>query len=305
MDNVLPDAPVIRTHIADRVGAASARPFDLLHEIGRDCVGALQFLPQDVDPATVDDYSRLEPLSERQVADILRNLGRTPLGLVRNGPLRISIAGAQEKTAPTMVDGVWHIPRGTMATTHIFKPAIGMTHGGLDLSLSAENELYCLRLLANCGLSTAKALIAHFEGIRTLVVERFDRRWRPPSPSAPAYLLRLPQEVFCQAMGMPRSQKYEVNGGTRAVEIANVLSSGSGAAEVEHFFLTQTMFWLLAATDGHAKNFSIYLRKGGALPIHAALRRGVGGAEPACRANPRASGQIGHVHQRQAAGRSD
>src|SRR5882757_2682904 len=44
-DNLLPDSRRIRERLQHRFGAASSRAFDLLAEIGRDCVGAIQLLP--------------------------------------------------------------------------------------------------------------------------------------------------------------------------------------------------------------------------------------------------------------------
>ena len=35
------------------------------------------------------------------------------------------------------------------------------------------------------------------------------------------------------------------------------------AADIRHFLCAQLAFWLLAATDGHAKNFSLFLLPGG------------------------------------------
>jgi HipA-like protein len=48
-DNLLPDNQPIRGRLQARVGAESSRCFDLLTHIGRDCVGALQLLPEDED----------------------------------------------------------------------------------------------------------------------------------------------------------------------------------------------------------------------------------------------------------------
>jgi len=44
-DNLLPDSDLIRRRVAERVGAEGVDAFSLLSQIGRDCVGALQFLP--------------------------------------------------------------------------------------------------------------------------------------------------------------------------------------------------------------------------------------------------------------------
>src|SRR2546421_5407206 len=52
-DNLLPDNRQIRERIQRRFRTASIRAFDLLEEIGRDCVGALQLLPEGESPANI------------------------------------------------------------------------------------------------------------------------------------------------------------------------------------------------------------------------------------------------------------
>jgi serine/threonine-protein kinase HipA len=51
-DNLLPDSDSIRRRVAERVGAAGVDAYSLLAAIGRDCVGAMQFLPADDEPPT-------------------------------------------------------------------------------------------------------------------------------------------------------------------------------------------------------------------------------------------------------------
>ena len=80
------------------------------------------------------------PISEDDVARILEDLGRTPLGLTEEGEFRMSIAGAQEKTALLFWNGRWIIPHGSTATTRILKPQIGR-RGTLDLSMSVESQI--------------------------------------------------------------------------------------------------------------------------------------------------------------------
>lgn len=88
---------------------------------------------------------------------------------------------------------------------------------------------------------------------------RFDRRW-----TKDGRLIRLPQEDFCQALSVPPSQKYQMDGGPGIIEGIGLLA-GSDDPELDQraFFRAQMLFWLLGATDGHAKNFSIALRPGG------------------------------------------
>ncbi|MGT2466573.1 HipA N-terminal domain-containing protein [Mesorhizobium atlanticum] len=51
-DNLLPDNDAIRKRVAERVGAEGTDAYSMLAALGHDCVGALQFLPDGVDPGT-------------------------------------------------------------------------------------------------------------------------------------------------------------------------------------------------------------------------------------------------------------
>ena len=194
-----------------------------------------------------------------EVAHKLRNLAIAPLGLDDDAEFRISIAGAQEKTAFLYWRDKWHIPHGTTATTHIMNPQIGMLPNGIDLNRSVENEHLCLKLTAALGLPSATTEIADFEGERVLVVERFDRLWTKDER-----LLRLPQEDCCQALSVPPSLKYDADGGPGMADILDLLrGSDDPGTDQRMFTKSQIVFWLLGATDGHAKNFSIFLKSGG------------------------------------------
>src|SRR5205823_10595312 len=58
--------------------------------------------------------------------------------------------------------------------------------------------------------------------------------------------------------------KYQNQGGPGMVDILNLLKGGDTPAEDQAAFLkSQILFWLIGATDGHAKNFSIFLGPGG------------------------------------------
>lgn len=175
-DNLLPDSDVIRKRVAERVGADGIDAFSLLTALGRDCVGALQFLPDGIDPGAAGGTDG-KPVSNDELADIIKNLAAAPLGMGEDEDFRISIAGAQEKTALLRKDGRWFKPTGATATTHILKPQIGQLLNGIDLSNSVENEYLCLKLLEALGVPAANAEIADFGERRTLIVERFDRLW--------------------------------------------------------------------------------------------------------------------------------
>jgi serine/threonine-protein kinase HipA len=257
-DNLLPDSEPIRKRVAERVGADGTDAYSMLTALGHDCVGALQFLPDGIDsgPAGKIDGKFIE---EAEVTNIIQNLATAPLGMEENDDFRISIAGAQEKTALLRRDGKWYKPVGTTATTHILKPQIGRLPNGIDLSNSVENEYFCLKLLSALGVPTASAEIADFGERRTLIVERFDRRWTSDNR-----LLRLPQEDCCQALSIPPTKKYQPEGGPGMRDILELLKgSDIPNDDLTTFMRACIVFWLLGATDGHAKNFSIFLNPGG------------------------------------------
>lgn len=257
-ENLLPDSRAIRTRVAERIGAKGTDAFSLLSEIGRDCVGALQFVTVDDLPPPTTAIEGV-PVSEDEIAAIVANLARAPLGLNEDDDFRISVAGAQEKTALLRHDGKWLKPTGTTPTTHIFKPQIGELPNGIDLSNSVENEFYCLKLMEAFGLPTNGAEIATFGAKKVLVIERFDRRW-----TKDGRLLRLPQEDACQALSVAPTNKYESEGGPGIIRIAELLAgSDEPFADRMAFFKSQLLYWLIGATDGHAKNFSIFLAPGG------------------------------------------
>lgn len=260
-DNLLPDSPTIRSRIQARFGAASGRAFDLLAEIGRDCVGAVQLLPEGVQPTGIDRIEG-EPLDDEAVADILRNTpAMTGIGRADHEEFRISLAGAQEKTALLRHDGQWYRPSGATPSTHIFKLPMGRV-GNMqaDFSTSVENEWLCAQLVRAFGLPVADCEIVKFGDQKALVVTRFDRRLAQTGK----HWLRLPQEDLCQATGTPPALKYESDGGPGIQQTMDLLlGSIEPDRDREHFFKAQLVFWMLCATDGHAKNFSVRLLPGG------------------------------------------
>jgi serine/threonine-protein kinase HipA len=93
-----------------------------------------------------------------------------------------------------------------------------------------------------------------------LIVERFDRRLSADG----SWILRLPQEDFCQATAVSREQKYEADGGSGIRRVMDLLLSSAQAEDDRlDFFRTQVLFWMLCATDGHAKNFSLFIEAEG------------------------------------------
>jgi serine/threonine-protein kinase HipA len=260
-DNLLPDSDAIRSRIRSRFATASTEAFDLLTAIGRDCVGAVQLLPDGETPTGFDRIDA-EPLTDAEVEQVIAASlsGGRLLGQPEADEFRISLAGAQEKTALLFHRGKWCRPLGATPTTHILKLPLGLVgHLQMDMQDSVENEWLCSRLMQAFGLDTASCEIVQFGSRKALAVERFDRALQ-----SGGWIARLPQEDFCQALGMPSTKKYESDGGPGIRDILRVLETGTRAAEdMRAFMKAQVVYWLLAATDGHAKNFSLFHERGG------------------------------------------
>lgn len=260
-ENLLPENDNIRRRLSARFRTRSTEAFELLTAIGRDCVGAVQLLPPKTAPEGFDRVDGV-PVDDAEVERLLRSVTAEPLPGTGDDSdeFRISIAGAQEKTALLCQLGKWFRPRGATPTTHILKLPLGVVGGGLqlDMSESVENEWLCAQILHELGFSVAKTEMAVFGAQKVLVVERFDRQWMHER-----WIARLPQEDFCQALAVPPDRKYESDGGPGIEDALRLLSgSASPNADRERFLLVQLAFWLLAATDGHAKNFSVFLNAG-------------------------------------------
>jgi serine/threonine-protein kinase HipA len=258
-DNLLPDSHPIRSRIQAKFQAATSHPFDLLASIGRDCVGAIQILEGDVTDFV--NEIRYKQLSEKEIASILRGYQNYPLGMTADTEFRVSIAGAQEKSAFLYYKGKWNRPLGATPTTHIFKLPIGIIqHQQIDLTDSCENEWLCAQIAEAFGFSVAKCEILNFEDIKVLAVERFDRKLSNDN----TWIMRLAQEDMCQVLGVSPNLKYQTDGGPGINDIMDILlGSSDPIIDRDTFFRAQILFWLLAATDGHAKNFSVFIEPKG------------------------------------------
>lgn len=258
-DNLLPDSEAIRKRVAEHFKTGSTDAFNLLKAIGRDCVGAVQLLGEHEEPKNIHNVQG-EPVTKKEVERLLGNTV-SPAGFSTinqaQANLRISIAGAQEKTALLWWKGKWHVPQGSTPTTHILKLPMGLVGGQqADFSTSVDNEWLCMTLLKAYGLPVANVAIETFGAQRVLLVERFDRKWAPNGE----WIMRLPQEDFCQVTGCPPLLKYESDGGPGLKALFNTLrQSENSVADFRTVMASQILFWMLRAPDGHAKNFSIQL----------------------------------------------
>ena len=248
---LLPDNASILGSWGRRFHVSPRNAFALLSHVGEDCAGAVQFLgPEQLERARAKRRDAVAWLSESEVGQRLRELrsDHAAWRLARDEG-QFSLAGAQPKTALLRENGRWGIPSGRIPTTHILKPPNARFDG------FPENEHICLQLAQSLGLPVAESRVMQFDGEVAIVISRYDRArtrtgWK-----------RIHQEDLCQAMGLPPAKKYQNDGGPGARAIVELLRvySGADSRDEETFIDALALSWLIAATDAHAKNYSILI----------------------------------------------
>jgi serine/threonine-protein kinase HipA len=247
--NLLPDNALVLDRWAARFHVSARSPFSLLAHVGTDCAGAAQFLPPEY--ADQADDGGLVRLSEAQVADRLARLREEPAAWTpEHQEGQFSLAGAQPKLALRLDDDGWAEPWGAEPTSHILKPP--MVH----LDHQELNEHLCLCTANRIGIDAARSGVASFVDERAVVITRYDR------VTVSGTLRRAHQEDMCQAFGVPPGRKYQTDGGPSPHGIVGLLRSVvTTDAEVDAYaFVSSLAFsWVIAATDAHAKNYSLLL----------------------------------------------
>ena len=164
--------------------------------------------------------------------------------------LQFSLSGGETKTALHHDGRRWCKSSGDVPSTHIFKPELREALFD-DLPV---NEHLCQDTARRLGLNAARTELSDFDGIATLVVERYDRV-RDQS----GLLRRVHQEDFCQALTVSPRFKYERQGGPNLGDMADLLRNHSSNAQEDMRRLRDAIIfnWLIAGSDAHAKNYSL------------------------------------------------
>ncbi len=250
--NLLPEGAVL-TQVAHQLGISKDNIFGLLEAIGGDCAGAISVCVSGNLPGPAGGY-RL--IAEQELSDELDKLPSHPFLAGEEG-VRLSLAGAQNKL-PVFFDGSdYYIPEGSKASSHILKTAIA------QLDSTVINETFCMTLAARVGLPVPAAHVVTIGGAPVFMVERYDRK-----PSASGEIVRLHQEDFCQALGIPPELKYEKEGGPGLRDCFRLVEEWSDEPLLDASnLLNWTIFnFIIGNADAHGKNLS-FLYNGGLVRV--------------------------------------
>lgn len=258
---LLPENHLVLDRWAREFRATASDPVSLLSTpVGRDCAGAVQFVPEhELDDVLVRGGD-VQWLSDDDLEEIVTELARDEtawLGTHEHHG-QFSIAGAQPKIGLRFDGARWGLPRGAAATTHILKPGVTDVGGGMHLSNQALNEHLCQTSMRIVGLRAARSRLMRIADQHVIVVERYDRA------TIDGQIVRVHQEDLCQALGVMPSAKYEIDGGPGVARIVDLLHETitprtEAVAACLRFAEALAVNWLIGGTDEHAKNYSLLL----------------------------------------------
>jgi len=262
---LLPENPNMRELLAKKYKININNDFKLLEAIGRDCAGAISFCNKD-EPVFEENFIKIKVkfLSDNELKKLIEELPYKPY--MGN---RISLAGAQEKTAICVIDGKIAMPEDNIPTTHIIKTALP------KFIQSIQNEYICMKLARKIGIDVPDVEIRNIDGLEFLLVERFDRiinqycdgnvsniddytndckTCKNHIQTQCLRMKRILQEDFAQSLGVQSRDKYNVT----FKNCLWVLNQTTTPARTKLEFVKRVVFnYIIGNTDAHSKNFSL------------------------------------------------
>ena len=226
----------------------------ILHGLGRECLGAIQIRTEDEElNASYEAVSpdEIKALAEEGVSKSAEIITKAHL----------SLTGASGKVGLYYDKGNdrWFIPWGTAPSTHIVK----QSH--IRLNDIVTNEQLSLLTAKKCGIDIPESFIINTgsgeENEVLFATARYDRSW-PEHPSVIGGLpcpLRLHQEDFAQAQGIPASEKYEKRPSGYMQKMFETLRRHSSDPIQDQLKLWDVIVfnYLIGNTDAHIKNSSL------------------------------------------------
>lgn len=250
-EGLLPEGLARRAKAA-RLGIRESDYLSMLGLSGFDCIGDVAVGPAGESPAEGADW--LEPISLQDLTD--RLLKGRPIEEVNDG-IHLSLAGTQDKAGlyhddAQSLDQGWFLPAGGASSTYIVKAE---SLNGLSCL-----EAICMEAAKACGISCAATGMP--DGTDALICsKRYDRVDRGGGK-----VTRLHQEDFCQALGIPPSEKYlQLEPSTLSTMGAFMRNRMVRPLDALSQIMRLVCFnYAIGNCDNHLKNFSLLYGSGGA-----------------------------------------
>lgn len=251
--NLLPEGQA-RTNIISSLRIPNS-DFSLLKAIGGECAGAFNILPHMLEPELRENWEYTSFTGERLEALVTQRGQGFSFRNSKNEPIRMSLAGAQNKCPILVRGGDYFLPKNEAPTTHILKFQTA------NFSHVPAYETILMKLAKSVGMLVASIELRGLNGLpgnnpheSFVEIQRYDR-----VSDDEGNIHRLHQEDFCQALGYGYEEKYQADGGPSFSDCLNLIREKSDEPTIDaEALINWQIFNLLAGnSDGHAKNLSI------------------------------------------------
>jgi serine/threonine-protein kinase HipA len=242
-----------RLRLARELGIDSRDGYGLIAATGRDCAGAVTFLPEGMPPAAPGPEA-IAWLDDGELAEALAQPTRH-FDPAREQRMRFALGGERHKLSLVRdpSGSRWAWPEAGLPSTHVIKPETG------EYPEFVANEMFCTSVVREVGLRVAATSIERIGGRDCLVSERFDREGTGPGAK------RVHQESFCQALGYPRSNDGDDGclDGPGFPEACGLLRAVARHDDQRALFAIAFCNYMLGNGDAHGENFALLFHRDG------------------------------------------
>lgn len=227
----------------------------ILSGLGNECLGAVKIIESDQYPV-VPEY-RILPDSE--VKNLAREGATESAQLVTKAHLSLTGASGKVGLYYDQPTGQWYLPLGEAPSTHIVK----QSH--VRLKKIVGNEQLCLLTAKKLAIEIPESFIVNTGNSSDedvlFATKRYDRIFglKPRLLNRLPVPLRLHQEDFAQALGIPAANKYEKNQENylkKMFELLRYYSSDPISDQLKLWDIC-VFNYLVGNTDNHIKNLSL------------------------------------------------
>ncbi|MBR4755217.1 MAG: type II toxin-antitoxin system HipA family toxin [Lachnospiraceae bacterium] len=226
----------------------------ILAVLGLECLGAIKIIEGNAGK----DKCSYEKLTVSRVKDLAAEGASRSTQILTE--THLSLAGATGKVGLyyDSANDEWYLPKGSAPSTHIVK----QSH--IRLSQIVLNEQLCMLAAKNMGLDVPDSFILNLGQGRDpevlYAVKRYDRLLSGKNRIDGLPLpLRLHQEDFAQAMGLPSVDKYEREKSGYLKGMFDIIRAYCSDPIKDQLKLWKMICfnYLIGNTDCHIKNYSL------------------------------------------------
>ncbi|HWM63059.1 MAG TPA: HipA domain-containing protein [Solirubrobacterales bacterium] len=252
VEGLLPEG-MRRLKLARELDVDPRDGYAMIAEIGRDCAGAVTFLPKGTPPrsAAADPVAWL---SDRELEELVTAPPQRLLDPGSGPRMRFALGGVRHKLSLVHQDGRWVWPDAAVPSTHVIKPETG------EYPEFVANEMFCTTVVRHVGLPVAQATVETIAGQPCLVSKRFDRNGEGLAAK------RLHQENFCQALGYSPLAENGTGDtdGPGFAESCGLLKAVAAEGDAATLFAAAFCNYMLGNGDAHGQNFALLFHGEGA-----------------------------------------